>query len=141
MSKPLRADLVFSYWIYVWFLLYFFQLIKYSPKFALMLGLLDNIVMLILMILFGTSRITIFMFIIVNTIIKVFPLYYLRKERIRMNDVYFTGFLFFLFVIWIHMNRQTLVGNLKIIHDSLLYGQNKTPIMNILSNIKKIKLF
>jgi hypothetical protein len=141
MSKPLRADLVFSYWIYAWFLLYFFQWIKYSPKFALILGILDNIVMLILMILFGTSRITIFMFIIVNTIIKVLPLYYLRKERIRMNDVYFTCFLFFLFVIWIHMNRQSLVGNLKIVHDSLLYGQNRTPIMNILSNIKKINLF
>ena len=137
MSKPLRADLVFSYWIYVWFLLYFFQWIKYSPKFALILGLLDNIVMLILMILFGTSRITIFMFIIVNTIIKVFPLYYLRKERIIIKDIYFTCILFLLFVIWIHMNKQTLVGNLKIVHDSLLYGENRTPLMNIFSKIKK----
>ena len=42
----LRVDLVFSYWIYAWFILYFLNYIKYSPKFALTLGLLDNIVML-----------------------------------------------------------------------------------------------
>ena len=42
----LRVDLVFSYWIYVWFIIYFLNYTEYSPKFALTLGLLDNIVML-----------------------------------------------------------------------------------------------
>jgi hypothetical protein len=137
MAKVLRPDLVFSYWIYVWFLLYFFQWIKYSPKFALILGLLDNIIMFLLMILFGTNMSTIINFVIINTIIKIIPLYYLRKERIIIKDIYFTCILFLFFVIWIHMNKQTLVGNLKIVHDSLLYGENRTPLMNIVSKIKK----
>ena len=137
MTKVLRPDLVFSYWIYVWFLLYFFQWTKYSPKFALLIGLIDNIVMLLLMILFGTSMTTIINFVIINTIIKIIPLYYLRKERITIKDIYFTCVLFLLFVIWIHINKQTLVGNLKLVHDSLLYSENKTPFMNILSKIKK----
>jgi hypothetical protein len=137
MAKVLRPDLVFSYWIYVWFLLYFFQWIKYSPKFAVILGLLDNIIMFLLMILFGTNMSTIINFVIINTIIKIIPLYYLRKERIIIKDIYFTCILFLFFVIWIHMNKQTLVGNLKIVHDSLLYGENRTPLMNIVSKIKK----
>jgi hypothetical protein len=137
MSKILRADLVFSYWIYLWFLLYFFRFTKYSPKFALILALLHNIIMLLLMILFKTRISKIINFVIINTIIKVMPLYYLRKEKIIINDIYFTFIIFLLFVIWVHINKQTLTGNLKIIHDSLLYEKNRTPLMNILSKIKK----
>ena len=62
----LRFDLVFSYWIYVWVIIYFLNYTEYSPKFALTLGLLDNIVMLFLMILWSTSLKTIIWFIIIN---------------------------------------------------------------------------
>ena len=102
MAKALRADLVFSYWIYAWFILYACKYLKYSPKFALILGLADNAVMLLLMCLFGTSARTIFYF-----------------------------------VVWLHINEQSLIGNIKIIHDSLLYGKNETPFMSLLSSIEK----
>lgn len=141
----LRADLVFSYWIYTWYILYAFKLTNYSPKLALILGVIDNLIMLVLMLLFGTSRKTIFFFIVVNTLIKVVPLYYLRNQSIKMKDVLFTLGLFIVFVIWLHMNKQSLVGNIKLIHDSLLYGKNQTPVMSIISkierNYKNMKLF
>lgn len=132
----LRADLVFSYWVYLWFILYYFKITNFSPKFPLILGLIDNIIILLLMLVYGTSRETIFYFIIINTLIKVVPLYYLRNEPLKLRDIYFTCFLFILFVGWLHMNKQSLIGNLKIIHDSLLYGQNKTPFMALLNKIK-----
>lgn len=133
----LRPDLVFSYWIYFWFLLYAFKLIKYSPKFALILGLIDNIIMLFLMLYFGTKRKTIFYFIMINTFIKVLPLYLLRKEPIILKDVYFTIALSLLFVLWIHMNSQTLIGNLKLVHDSLLYGKNETPFLSFIAKLER----
>lgn len=136
MAAALRADLVFSYWIYVWYLFYAFKLISYSPKFPLILGLIDNIIMLILMLSYGTSRRTIFYFIIINTFIKVVPLYYLRNEKINLKDIYFTCGLFLLFIIWLHINKQSLVGNIKLVHDSLLYGQDKTPFMAFISKLK-----
>ena len=132
----LRVDLVFSYWIYVWFILYFFNYIEYSPKFALTLGLLDNIVMLFLMIVWSTSLKTIFWFIIINTLIKVVPFYYLRNESFKMKDIYVTMGLFLIYIIWLHINNQSLVGNIKVIHNSLLYGKNETPFMNLLSKIE-----
>lgn len=132
----LRADLVFSYWIYVWYLLYVFKITSFSPKFPLILGLIDNIIMLILMLMYGTSNRTIFYFITINTLIKVLPLYYLRNEPIRLKDIYFTILLFGIFVLWLRVNEQSLVGNMKVIHDSLLYGQNKTPFMALLNKIK-----
>jgi hypothetical protein len=132
----LRADLVFSYWIYLWYILYAFKITIFSPKFPLILGLIDNIIMLLLMLVYGTSRETIFYFIIINTLIKVVPLYYLRNEPLKLRDIYFTCFLFILFVGWLHLNKQSLIGNLKVIHNSLLYGQDKTPFMTLLNKIK-----
>lgn len=133
----LRVDLVFSYWIYLWYVLYAFNFTGYSPKFPLILGLIDNLIMLIMMLLYGTSKRTIFYFILINTLIKAVPLYYLRNEKIKMKDVFFTLLLFIIFIFWLHINSQSLIGNLKIIHDSLLYGKNKTPFMALLNNIKK----
>ena len=132
----LRADLVFSYWIYAWFILYELQIIDYSPKFPLILGIIHNLIMLIFMLFYGTSRRTIFYFIVINTLIKVIPLYYLRNEPIKLNDIYFAGGLFLLFIFWLHLNEQSLVGNIKLIHDSLLYGKEQTPFMALLNKIK-----
>jgi len=132
----LRGDLVFSYWIYIWFILYEFKFTGYSPKFPLILGVMDNLIMLILMILYGTSRRTIFYFIVINTLIKILPLYYLRNESIKLTDIYFTCGLFLLFVFWLHVNKQSLVGNIKLIYDSLLYGKDQTPFMALIKKIK-----
>jgi hypothetical protein len=112
-------------------------MISYSPKFPLLLGLLDNIFMLIMMILYGTSKETVFYFIIINSLIKVIPLYYLRNERIQMKDIYFTIGLLVIFIIWLHINKQSLTGNAKIIYDSLLYGKKQTPFMSLLKQIQQ----
>lgn len=132
----LRVDLVFSYWIYFWYILYAFKITIYSPKFPLILGLIDNIIMLILMLMYGTSSRTIFYFIIINTLIKVVPLYYLRNEKIKIKDIWFTIFLFIIFILWLHLNKQSLIGNLKLIHDSLLFGKDKTPFMAFINKLK-----
>jgi len=137
IMAALRADLVFSYWIYVWYILYAFKFTMYSPKFALILGVIDNLIMLLMMLLYGTSRRTIFYFIIINTLIKAVPLYYLRNEVIKTRDIYFLGGLFLFFVLWLHVNKQSLVGNLKLVHDSLLYGKDQTPFMALVAQIKK----
>ena len=93
--------------------------------------------MLGLMFLFGTSRRTIFYFIIINMFIKVAPLYYLRAEKIKISDIYFTGGLFVAFVLWLHLNSQNLVGNMKLVHDSLVYGKDETPFMALLKKVCK----
>jgi hypothetical protein len=135
--KALRADLVFSYWIFIWFVLYEFKLINYSPKFPIILGIIENIIMFILMLLFGTSVRTIIYFILINICIKAVPFYYLRNETIKLKDVYFTVVLFLLFIIWLHINEQSIVSNLKIIYDSLLYGKDQTPFMSLLRKVMK----
>lgn len=142
--SALRIDLVFSYWLFIWYILYKFKFTSYSPKFLLIIGLVDNIVMFIMMLTYGTSYKTIIYFIIINTLIKVIPLYYLRNNSIKMKDIYFSILLFIIFIIWLHINAQSLIGNTKTIHDSLLYGQNKTPLIGFINiiqnNFKNMKV-
>jgi hypothetical protein len=63
----------------------------------------------------------------------VIPLYTLRSSTIQFRDIYFTFFLFVSFILWLHLNHQSLRGNLKLIYNSLLFGENKTPFMAFLS--------
>jgi hypothetical protein len=39
----LRFDLILSYWIFAWFLLYLYDVVPYSPHLALILALLFEI--------------------------------------------------------------------------------------------------
>ena len=38
----IRPDLIFSYWILIWYLLYELNIISYNPKFALILAFVAN---------------------------------------------------------------------------------------------------
>ena len=143
MVPALRPDMVFSYWVFVWYLLYLaFPSKIFSPKFALTIGLLENTLVFILMLAYGTSKQTLLFFLIINTLIKVLPLYSLRKEPpITWQDVWNTGLVFALFVVWLHINRQSMVGNMKLIYFSLLYGQNKTPLMALFArNFRELQI-
>ena len=135
--KEIRIDLVFSYWVYLWYLLYILKVTKYNPKFAMGIGIIDNLIMLCLMLYFGTKIQSIITFIIINTIIKIIPYYTLKNTPLKIRDILFTLFLFILFIVWLHINKQSLKGNLKVIYNSLIYGKNKTPLMNLLQKIKK----
>jgi len=134
--KNLRVDLVFSYWVFAWFILYVCKIISFSPKFAIILGLIDNAIMLILMLIYTKNRYTILYFIIINSFIKIIPFYYLRNETIKFKDIYFTIALFCVFVIWLHINKQSLTGNLQLIYNSILYGHNKTPFIAFINKFQ-----
>jgi len=68
----------------------------------------------------------------------------MKSERINKNDVYITILLFTIFILWLNINSQSLIGNAKLIHDSLLKNQYKTPFMSLLhqmeNNLKKYEV-
>jgi hypothetical protein len=136
----IRPDLIFSYWIFLWFILYVFNFTNYSPKFALILGALENIIMGILLLMSNKLK-TAFMFVIILTLIKLLPLYYVRNAPIRIKDIYFTLGMFILFIIWLHINNQSILGNINMIYTSLLHGNKNTPLIAFAEYIKtNIKL-
>lgn len=128
----LRVDLIFSNWITVWFILYFIGWIKYSPKFAVTIGLLENTY---LMFILKTANIqTIFSLMFVISI-KFMMFYIVRNDTLRKIDIVFSLILFMIYIVWVYINNETIVGYYKKIEDSLNKNDNNTPIVHVLNRI------
>jgi len=128
----IRIDYVFSYWIFFWYLLYICNLIKYNPKFALICALIENIVTLTFMLYYQTKQKTILLYLILNFILKIIPLFTIRNSKIKINDVYFSIGLFILYLFWIKMNVTHVFINLK---KKLIFNNVYGPGMQSLEKI------
>jgi hypothetical protein len=136
-SKSLRFDLIFSYWIFAWFIMYANDITTYSPKFAFIIGMVENIFLLTFMIYMGVNKTKIVHFVMINTIIKVLPLLYLKNEQVVIKDIYFTIVLFIMFIFWLQINNQNIVDNVKIIFDSYFDDTKKSPSMLLFDHLQK----
>ena len=67
----IRPDLIFSYWIYLWYILYIFKVVKYNPKLAIICGMIENLVIFLLMCIYNTKQILVVLFIIMFVILKL----------------------------------------------------------------------
>lgn len=134
----MRIDLVFSYWIFAWYLFYKARLLSYNPKFIIIAGIIENSFLLLYMIIHGSNMHTIGWFIFINTFIKVIPFYTVRNERIQVRDIWFSGLVFGMYAVWIALNRQSLTGNYRAVVDSLIHNRDETPFLELLKKLKQI---
>ena len=132
-----RFDLVFSYWIFIWALLYKLKITKYNPKLLLLLGIAENMVVLVFMILFNSSYTNIFYFIIINIFIKIIPYYQLRKTRITYDDIYASIVVFLIYCLWLYINDIEVIKYEKKVIYSLVHNKNQTPGLYFLHKIFK----
>jgi len=99
-----RIDFVFSYWIFTWFLLYIIGVVPFNPKLFLILGIIENI--------FGIFILPpnkIIYFLIINTFIKILPLYLIWNTKLKNVDNYFGVSLGFLYLIWLKLNKEDVM--------------------------------
>jgi hypothetical protein len=113
------------------------KFVKYNPKFAIMIGILENIVLLIFMSLNGANRRTIGYFVLINTLMKLLPFYLLRHEKIRVGDIQATFGLFVIYVGWIFLNNQSLPENYKLVYVSLTQNKDTMPFLALVSYVKQ----
>jgi len=99
-----RADFVFSYWLFVWFLLYQYKFTTYNPKIGLIIGTAENMALLATMIYYRNSVLNITLFCFINTCIKLIPIYILWKTPYRWEDFYAFIKLFFVYLLWLLLN-------------------------------------
>lgn len=133
----LRIDLVFSYWMFFWYILYSLKITMYSPKFIIGLGIIENFIMLLFMFYYKTKPITIIYFLVINFFIKIIPFYMMLNERIKISDIYATVVLFIIYSIWVYMNGETVIEYHNKIFESLIYNKNETPFINFINHIQK----
>jgi hypothetical protein len=122
----LRSDFILSYWILAWFILYILGIVRTSPLFATILGLIENIGTLIYFIIMGAPLYNIIKFTIINSVIKGLPLWYMivREPVIRIRSIIATGIMIILYYTWLLMNDMNLYKIYQLVGDGYIDGTN-----------------
>jgi len=105
----IRSDYIFSYWIFLWFILYLLKLVPYNPKLIIILGIIEILFTLIYLIVKNASLRKITKFIIINIIIKFIPLLLIYKDPLRKKDIYATVILVLIYTIWMYINNVNII--------------------------------
>lgn len=136
----LRSDFVFSYWIFAWFILYLLKIVPYSPKFVIILGIIENFFLLISMIFYKSSFYKISKFIIINVFIKIIPLLVVWNDKIIKRDIYATIILFLIYLLWLLFNRKKIYNVYKELLDPYLFKDNgqKTQLSNLYDTLYRL---
>lgn len=130
----IQIDQIFTYWIFIWYLFYIGEGVPYSPKIAIILAIIHNVINILILLYYkiflhkGNYK-TILLFICIMILIKIIPLYTIRNDKYRVEDVVFLCFLFFVYNLWIKENIFTMQ---KRIFRSILYNKNETPFMRLI---------
>lgn len=99
----LLSDITFSLIIFIWYLLYKYELFTYfSPLFALILTFIQNLILLIF--LFYKKKLDLsdsFKYFIILIVLKIMPIlsFYPKKFKIHFKDVFFILYLYAFYII------------------------------------------
>jgi len=128
-----RLDLVFSYWIFVWYLLYIFGFTNWNPKLTLITALIANIIILLFRILSKSiSNIDIVIYIIIQVLIKIIPLYTLMNVKINVIQSLERDVLILLaYIFWVYINGSTALE---------IYKSHYSPLTNFIIDLFNKKL-
>lgn len=97
----LRLDYVFSYWIFLSYVLYYFRINPYNPKHALIVALVVNCLQIFIR---KMSPIRLFLFVFLVIVLKLIPIYTLRKTAVSQDDDLFHIGMFIVYIIWLVLN-------------------------------------
>ena len=103
-------DLVLSYWIFTWYLLYIAGILTISPRLALIIALIENCFLFAIMVYYKIPLIKLVLFIIINIFIKIIPLYTLRNTPIHIySELVAIVCLCIFYLLWFYINKINII--------------------------------
>jgi len=138
----IRPDFIFSYWIFIWFLLYWFKITKYNPKFLLIFGILENLLTIGLTVYYKTNILYIIYFVIIILFMKILPLYIVWNKTNNIRDLKRSLLIFIFYSFWLKYNKTNFMIIQKSVLKSIIGEKNETPMLwliNIFFNKKLTK--
>ncbi len=132
----IRVDLLFSYWLFIWYILYEIEITQYNPKAWLIFALIINFYNIFFMIYFKRFY-NLLLFIIAISIFKVIPIWTLRNTIIYIKDIIAGFVIFFIYYAWLIYNNKSIYTLFKQFYNSIKYNNIKnTPAMYFLNSLK-----
>jgi hypothetical protein len=142
----IRPDYLFSYWTFVWFLIYYFFPYSLSPSFKengnplliLCLELLVNIFQFIYFIFSNLPFDVLVIFLCIIFFTKGLPIYLLSKYKINWkNNIFMFIIIFFIYNCYLFLNGTNIIKIYKNINKSIINKDNKTPFFFIIYLFKE----
>jgi hypothetical protein len=132
----LRFDLMFSYWLFIWYILYEIEITEYNPKSWLIFAVIINFYNIFFMIYFKRLY-KLLLFVIAVSIFKGIPIWMLRNTIIYIKDIIAGFILFIIYYVWLLYNNKTIYTLFKQFYKSIKYNNLKnTPTMYLLNSLK-----
>lgn len=122
-----------SYWVFAWYLLYMFGLVRPNPKFAILLTLLENVWMLLWMLYLKVKPKKIIYFALMIVLVKVIPLLTVIQDKIELRDINATFGLVLMYIGWIVWDEK--VNELVGAYMQILSNSIQTPGMLLLDKL------
>lgn len=118
---------VFSFWILLWFILYYLGFTTYNPLFLLLVACIFPLIQLIYFIIYKITYYNFFKFLIINIIIKIIPILLIIKFplRFKMDDVYFSVYLILIYIVLMSILNVNIYEFYKAMIDTYIYDDNK----------------
>jgi hypothetical protein len=116
---------IFSYWIFLWFVLYYFKLTKYNPLLILIVGYIITLGELLYLITMGANKYNIIKFITINSILKIIPILLIYNTKTTYKDLMIGLYIFLLYLLIMAVMQIDPYKFYKTMLDTYLYDDNK----------------
>lgn len=125
-----RFDYVFSFWIFLWYLLHIFGLVKPSPKLVLLLGFFENLISFVILLFLANDIQRLMRLFVLNIFIKLIPVVTVWSEKIDLyKDLFLIYAVFAVYVFYIHIVNQTTVWDIyEKLYRNILEGRNDPEV-------------
>ena len=144
-NGDITIDMLFPYWILLWFFLYILFRDSYkwidkklNPLLAFYFGLLENIIVFIKLLykeyIQGSTSTSIRFFLVIM-IIKAIPIYILRNHQINWkNDLTVLLLLFLIYNLYLWFVKKTNLSKIyQETEKSIANNENRTPLLALIN--------
>jgi len=151
-TGKLSAELIFSYWIFAWFLVYFFldavasRIGKASytkwmhdnlnPIIALVIAFLVNMSSFFYMVYLNVGGIILLKYLTMVFFVKVIPIYCIRNYPVRLfENLLAILILLIIYLIYLYTQEETVSSVYTRAFNATKVGSNKTPFSSFVNSI------
>ena len=128
-------DFIFSYWIFLLFIFYYITKFSKINPFLLLCGALtEQLLALLYYMYIGLPTMTLAIYAFIIVIIKIIPLYLIRKSKHKWNPVFSLSF-FLAYLLYLHYQGTNFIEVYKKVNKSMIQGTNDTPFFYYLKKI------
>ncbi len=124
---------MFSTWIFIWFLFYYFKIIPFNPIFFLIIAFIIGILLgLDYFIKENIDIDIIYKYTMINFIGKIVPIILIINHPIIIYDILFGFGLMLLFILFTIINKLSIIDEYYHYFDSMIGRNDKIYITNIM---------